>query len=220
MSRFVSLVVHPSLVVSAKPASQPKVSKIVALRGDGEILDAELVVRARRGDRWAEDVLVRRHFAAVAGTVGRLLGDLDEAEDVVQETFAAALAELADLRDPSAVRAWLMQIAVRKVHRRFRRRKWLRIFGLRSGEPENGLAELASTDASPDQRVELVLLDRALTRLSTADRIAWVLRRVDGMRLEDVATACGCSLATAKRRIASGDRLVRAHVAFDVQGGQ
>jgi RNA polymerase sigma-70 factor (ECF subfamily) len=213
-------VVHPSPVVPAKPASRINASKVVALRDDEEIADAELVRRAREGDRWAEGLLVRRHFAGVAGTVARLLGDLDEAQDVVQETFAAALAELADLREPAAVRAWLMQIAVRKVHRRFRRRKLLRVFGLRSGESESRLAQLVSSAASPEQHVELALLDGALSRLPAADRIAWTLRRVEGMRLEDVALSCRCSLATAKRRIAAADRVVRAHVALDETGDE
>jgi RNA polymerase sigma-70 factor (ECF subfamily) len=191
----------------------------VPLRSSDELTDSDLVERARNGDRWAEDVIARRHFAAVAGAVVRLLGDIDEAEDVVQDTFAAALATLADLRDPSALRAWLIQIAVRKVHRRFRRRKLLRAFGLGSGEPEAGLSDFASSDASPEQRAELVLLDRALSRLSSADRIAWSLRYVEGMRLEDVALGCGCSLATAKRRIAAADQVIRKHVALDEKGG-
>lgn len=220
MSRFRALVVHPPPVVPAKPASRSNAPKVVALRDDAELADAELVRRAVDGDRWAEGLLVRRHFAGVAGTVARLLGDLDEAQDVVQETFAAALAELADLREPAAVRAWLMRIAIRKVHRRFRRRKLLRVFGLRSGESDSRLAELASGAASPEQHVELALLDGALSRLGAADRIAWTLRRVEGMRLEDVALSCRCSLATAKRRIAAADRVVRAHVALDLPGAE
>jgi len=39
-------------------------------------------------------------------------------------------------------------------------------------------------------------------------RIAWTLRNLDGMPLADVADACGCSLATAKRRIAAAHELI------------
>lgn len=200
--------------VSAKPA-RSAAPRVVPLRRDEDVADADLVLRARGGDRFAEDSLVRRHFGSVAGTVARLLGDPHEAEDVVQDTFATALAELGDLRDPAAVRAWLLQIAVRKVHRRFRKRRLLRMLGLWSGEPEAGLAELASTEASPDQRAELVLLDRVLGTIAPANRIAWTLRCVEGMQLEDVATSCACSLATVKRRIAAADSVIRAHVAIE-----
>lgn len=188
---------------------------VVPLRTEAPLDDATLVERARAGDRWAEDALVRRHFGAVVSTVARLLGDPHEAEDVVQDTFASALAELGALREPSVVRSWLLQIAVRKVHRRFRKRRLLRLLGLASGEPEGGLASFASEDASPEVRAELALLDRALAGLAPAERIAWTLRRVEGMQLEDVARSCDCSLATVKRRIAAADRRVRAHVRLD-----
>ncbi len=188
---------------------------VVPLRTEAPLDDATLVERARAGDRWAEDALVRRHFGAVVSTVARLLGDPHEAEDVVQDTFASALAELGALREPSVVRSWLLQIAVRKVHRRFRKRRLLRLLGLASGEPEGGLASFASEDASPEVRAELALLDRALAGLAPAERIAWTLRRVEGMQLEDVARSCDCSLATVKRRIAAADRQVRAHVRLD-----
>jgi RNA polymerase sigma-70 factor (ECF subfamily) len=176
--------------------------------------DAALVERARRGDRFALDALVRRHLPAVAAMVARLLGDPVEAEDVVQDTMAAAFADLAALREPSAFRPWLLRVAVHKVHRRFRRRKVLRFLGI-GGEPETGLAELASEDATQEQHAELVLLDRMLGTLPVGERIAWSLRCVEGLSLDEVAVACGCSLATAKRRIQAADRVIRAHVAID-----
>jgi RNA polymerase sigma-70 factor (ECF subfamily) len=189
----------------------------VALR-DEPIGDAELVVRARGGDRWAEEVLFRRHFGAVTGTAARLLGDRHEAEDVVQDTFHTAISELAKLREPAAFRAWLVQITVREVHRRFRRRRLLRALGFDTADPEAGIARQLSADASPELRVELMLLDRVIATLPTAERIAWTLRCVEGLRLEEVAAACGCSLATAKRRISAAHRIVSAHVAFDPGG--
>jgi len=193
-------------------------SRVVPLH-DVPVSDAELVTRTRSGDRWAEEQLFRRHFGAVTGTVARLLGDAHEAEDVVQDTFQSAMTDLAGLREPAAFRSWLLSIAVRKVHRRFRRRRLLRTLGLWSGDPEAGLAQQASAEASPEMRAELVLLDRALGQLSAADRIAWTLRCVEGLRLEEVAAACGCSLATAKRRVSAAHELVSAHVSFDREGG-
>jgi RNA polymerase sigma-70 factor (ECF subfamily) len=50
---------------------------------------------------------------------------------------------------------------------------------------------------------------RALDRLGTAERLAWTLRHVEGERLDAVAQLCGCSLATAKRRIAAANAHVR-----------
>src|SRR5262245_58936735 len=112
---------------------------VVPLRREDGTTDADLVLRARAGDASAQEAIVRRHLVAVGGTVERLLGRAHEAEDIVQDTFAAALEELADLREPSALRGWLMQIAVRKVHRRFRRRRLMRLLGLDSSEDQQGL---------------------------------------------------------------------------------
>lgn len=192
---------------------------VVPLRAETEVSDGVLVDRARDGDRFALDQLVRRHLPAVAGMVGRLLGDAVEAEDVVQDTMASALADLATLREPQAFHAWLLRVAVNKVHRRFRRRKLLRFLGI-GGEPESGLADLASEDATQEQHAELVLLDRMLRSLPVAERIAWSLRCVEGLPLDEVAAACGCSLATAKRRIVSADQRIRAHVAIERPGGR
>jgi len=52
--------------------------------------DEQLVVRAQAGESWAEDALYRRHFRYVGGMVARLLRGSDEAEDILQETFALA----------------------------------------------------------------------------------------------------------------------------------
>ena len=46
-------------------------------------------------------------------------------------------------------------------------------------------------------------------------RIAWTLRRVEGLELSEVASLAGCSLATAKRRIAEAEAIIRKHVDID-----
>jgi RNA polymerase sigma-70 factor (ECF subfamily) len=121
-----------------------------------------------------------------------------------------AFEKLDGLRDDVAFRPWLAQVAVSQVRRRFRRRKLLRLFGL--VDDEAGLSELASPGASAEVLSDLALLDAALRRLPDEQRIAWVLRHVEGLALDEVARAVECSLATAKRRIAAADERVRAHV--------
>ena len=189
----------------------PAGAAVVDARADDPVSDGELVRRAVAGDRWAEEALFRRHAAVVAGTVTRLLGDRTEAEDVVQDTFITALEKLGTLREPQAVRSWLLAIAVRDVQQRFRRRKLRRLLGLERSDERRGLTEHAAGDVSPDVRAELRLLDRALAELPAKERIAWMLRNVDGYSLDETAIACGCSLATAKRRIAAAEKRVSVH---------
>ena len=164
--------------------------------------DAELVQRARAGDAWAEEAVYRRYAARILTLSKRLLGDGAEAEDVTQETFVTAFAAWKKLRDPDRLRQWLIQIAVSRVHRRFRRRRLLSALGFRDAGSDASLDALARPDCPQELRAELALIGRALERLSAGERIAWTLRHVEGMSLEEIAHESGCSLATAKRRIA------------------
>lgn len=177
--------------------------KLVSGRFAEGVTDRELVERARRGDRWAEEALYRRHVGPLLGLASRLLGSRAEAEDVVQETFVTAFDRLGQLREPEALAFWLQRIAVRRVSRRFRRRALARALGLDRGEEEAGLESVASAEAPPDVRADLALLDRALARLPARERLAWSLRHLEDRPVAEVAELSGCSLATAKRRIAS-----------------
>jgi len=174
--------------------------------------DEELVARALRGEVLAEEVLFRRHAPSLLAVALRLLGRRSEAEDAVQDTFVLALERLDQLRDPSALRAWLRCIVVSQARRRLRRARMLRSLGIARapGDDEVSLESLASNDASPDTHAQLAQIDRVLRRLPVDERLAWTLRRVEGWQLADVASACDCSLATAKRRIAVADRAVGA----------
>lgn len=193
-------------------ASASLPTSVRALRPADEVRDGELVERARRGDRWAEEALYRRHVRYIAGIATRLLGRHHESEDVVQETFAIALEQLGSLRDGDAFRSWLAHIAVSQAQRRFRRRRLLRTFGLDHGGDDARLESLASPDASPEVRAELAALDNVLAALPADVRLAWMLRRVEGWSLDEVSEACRCSLATTKRRIAAAEAKVAAFV--------
>jgi RNA polymerase sigma-70 factor (ECF subfamily) len=97
------------------------------------------------------------------------------------------------------------------VSARFRKRALLRILGV-STAPDALLGQLASPATPPDVRAELALLDGALQQLPARARIPWMLRHVEERDLAEVARLCQCSLATVKRRIASAEIEVRAHL--------
>ena len=96
-----------------------------------------------------------------------------------------------------------------------RRRRLARSLGLLPLGDDAALEQLASSVVSPEVRAELAVVDGILRRLPTNDRIAWMLRVVEGHRLEEVAELSGCSLATAKRRIAAAQK--RMNAVLDVQ---
>jgi RNA polymerase sigma-70 factor (ECF subfamily) len=193
---------------------------VLVLDGRGEnehVADGDLVRRARGGETWAHEMIYRRYVRLIATTAQRLLRDPSDVDDVVHETFLISFEKLDRLLDPDALRGWLVRIAVSRVHRRFRWRRFVALLG--GDQPGAVLEDQASRDASPEQRAELALIDRALARMPLKLRTPWVLRHVVGCQLEDVAAACACSLATVKRRIVEAETLVQRHLGDEHRGG-
>jgi RNA polymerase sigma-70 factor (ECF subfamily) len=172
--------------------------------------DAALVARAIAGEATARRKLYERHVGYVAGMTKRMLRSLEGSDDVVQDAFVLAFQKLPTLRDGAAFRPWLATIAVRLVRQRIRYARVLRVFGIHLAIDDVPLHELAHEDVSAEARLELRAIDAALAALPASQRIAWMMRNVEGEPLEIVADACGCSLATVKRWIAVAEARVRA----------
>ncbi len=168
------------------------VLRVVSSPTDGAETDAPL----------DPDYVYRRYAPYVAAVAFRLLGRQEEVDDSVQEVFLQTLRGLKTIRDPNAIKGWLAKVTVRVVRRRLRLRRLRTFLGL----DHPGVGELASDLATPEQRTLLQQVYEQLDRMAPDLRIAWVLRHVEGDRLDDVALACGCSLATAKRRISGAER--------------
>lgn len=151
------------------------------------------------------DTLYRTWRGYVATVALRVLGDVALADDVTQDVFVQACRHLHQLRDPAAARFWLARIAVREARRRLRRRALARWVGM-DAVPER---RFIAPDASPEQRALLVQVYARLDRLPTKLRLAWTLRYFQGETLPRVAELCGCSLATAKRRVSAAHARVQ-----------
>jgi RNA polymerase sigma-70 factor, ECF subfamily len=190
----------------------PAQGRNVSVLPFGPADDGELVRRALSGEVRAQELLFRRHASSVYDLARHLLRDDVEAEDVLQEAFVTAHERLADLRDPHAFRAWILQIAVRLAHRRFRRMRLLAALGFVSIPDEIGLLSSVSPDASQEDKAEIVLLDKVLARLPEEERTAFLVRHVEELSLEETAVVCDCSLATIKRRLKRAQDHVAQHL--------
>lgn len=141
-----------------------------------------------------------RVYAPYVARIGyRLLGRDSDVDDLVQDVFLAAHRGLRHLRQPEAIKGWLATVAVRKARRRLKRRRLWCMVGIGTESAES--VDIADPAATPEQRALVAQVYRILDRLPVDQRIAWSLRFVEGQTLERVAELCGCSLATAKRRI-------------------
>lgn len=144
------------------------------------------------------DQVFRRYSAYVARVAARLLGSDGEVDDLVQDVFLEAHRGLATVREPGALGGWLARICVRRATRRLRRRRLLAWLSL-DNVSERELPVVA--DASAEERAEAARLYRALDRLPAPERVAWLLRHVEGETLDDMVTLCGCSKSTVQRRL-------------------
>jgi RNA polymerase sigma-70 factor (ECF subfamily) len=167
--------------------------------------DAALVVAARADERWAQQALFARHGRMVLGLSQRVLAGREEADDLAQDAFLYALTHLETLQNPQAFASWIATIVVRTASKRLRSRRLLVRLGLRRNEPLD-VETLVSPTAPADVAAEIRHLYGRLTDFPAEERVALVLRRVEGLELTEIATHMGLSLATVKRRIASAER--------------
>jgi RNA polymerase sigma-70 factor (ECF subfamily) len=140
-------------------------------------------VRAREGDITAFEDLVRRYQAPVYRIAVRILGDPGSAADTTQEAFVTAWRRLPEVRAEQAFAAWLYRIAVTRA-----------LSTLRSARPYVPLDETAARDQLPGPEEHALAeglaaaLRCALNRLTPEQRACWILREMEGLSYEEVAT--------------------------------
>ncbi len=171
----------------------------IARPRENEPTDSELVAAILAGDEHAFTLLYRRHARSIAGFVFRLLGDSGDLDDVMQETMLETLRSLHRLQDHARVRSFMSTIAARIVYARVRKQKRRRqiyelLEAVKPGPPD------------PRERERIQALYRALWQLPDEQRVPWMLTCIEGMTLDEAASACGCSQSTVRRRIAQAQR--------------
>jgi len=171
--------------------------------------EAALVRRAQGGDLDALEQLFDAHHRRVYHVAMGLLHNVDDAEDVTQETFARAFAALPRLGDPRAFHAWLTRIAVNLCRDRARRFGTQATLSIDAESEETGQAlEIPDAGPRPDQALETADLQRhvreAIQRLPPLYREVVVLHEMDGRKLEEIAAALQVPVGTIKSRLSRG----------------
>src|SRR6478735_9869147 len=195
-----------------KPA-RPVSSRAQGAGSQGELVpfpflaedSASLVNGLRAGNPGAKAAFFTRYAPAVERLVTHLIGPDRELADILQEVFVQALSSVGSLRDPTALKPWLLRIATHHARRTLRnrtRRGWLRFF---VDAEEEARFEPATEELDAEGRETVRAVYTVLGRMPADERIAFALRYIDGMELTEVAEACAVSLATAKRRIRRAD---------------
>jgi RNA polymerase sigma-70 factor (ECF subfamily) len=172
--------------------------------------DAALVAAARAGESGAADALFRRYVRVANGLALRVLGRDADVDDLVQDSFASALTTLERLHDPQAFESWLCSILVRTASKLIRRRRLLARLGLGRASLAIDVDALVAPSAPPDEALELRRLYALAQELPEAIRVPLLLRRVEGLGLDEISRLTRTSTATVKRRVGQGEERLRA----------
>jgi RNA polymerase sigma-70 factor, ECF subfamily len=171
--------------------------------------DAAIVRAILDGDREAFRVLVDRELAGVVRAADRILGDVQEAEDIAQETFVIAYRSLASWRGDGPFGAWLARIAVRLAVRRATKRRvlpWTQ--PSRVADDDEPALSIRASHGDPEGTAvrgeQARDIRRAVAALDEPYREVVALRFFADRSLDEIATLTGRPLGTVKTHLRRG----------------
>ena len=156
---------------------------------------AELLARARTGEREAFTALVEQHHAELVRIAYAVTGDLDAARDSAQLAWIKAWQRLPSVRDPQRLRAWLIAIAANEARQHLRAQRRRRVREIASPHRD---ALSAQDTITPADRLDL---DAALVRLEPADRGLLAMRYLAGLSAEEIGVVTGLTASGVRTRL-------------------
>jgi RNA polymerase sigma-70 factor (ECF subfamily) len=173
-----------------------------------EVSDAAVVAQVLAGDKDAFRLLVERHSRSIFRVVYRMTGNQQDAEEVVQETFLRAYKSLERFESRSNFGTWLYRIAVNRALDLLSSRKIqmqtkdaLQITD--NPDPEGSRqVQLPATGPGPDRLLISAEIKKkvaqALGLLTPAERVAFTMRHMEGLSIEEISQALNVKTSAAK----------------------
>ena len=170
--------------------------------------DTELVTRVQHGDKSAFDLLVLKYQHRIIKLVGRYVREPADALDVTQDAFLKAYRALPNFRGESAFYTWLYRIAINTAKNHLvaaaRRPSDVDLGSNEDGE-QFEIEDMQSTLETPErllltEEIRQTVID-AIGKLPDDLRTAIMLREVDGLSYEEIATVMDCPIGTVRSRI-------------------
>jgi RNA polymerase sigma-70 factor (ECF subfamily) len=186
--------------MTARKTSEPRLE---------DLDDAALIERALQPDRYAFQLIMKRHNRRLHRIARAVLEDETEAEDVVQETYFHAFRHLSEFRAEARLSTWLTRITLNEaLGRRRRRRPTVDIEAI---EPMPSPPDERKPDPEEAAAVAEIrrLLEHALNELPEPFRVVFVMRDVEEMSTEETALLLGVQPQTVRTRLYRARRLLR-----------
>ena len=186
--------------------------------------DADLISRAAAGDPSAFQAIVERHRSMVYRVAFQFAGNHHDAEDIAQEVFIKVYRSLDRFRQDAQLTSWMYRIVMNACidHRRRHRLATAAPFG---EEAEQRMLNTPEETPDPEERAyagELgQVLEWEIGRLPKGQRVVFVMRHHQGMKLSEIAEALGLAEGTVKRQLhAAVHRLRQALTQANVTAGE
>lgn len=184
--------------------------------------DVRLMALIGGGDTNAFERLIERHQTLVLGTVGRMLGNTGDAEDIAQQVFIRVWRSAARYTPQAKFTTWLLKITRNLVFNEMRRRKRHALLPLQVN-PEGDERPLpdehaASPDASLLEEELNDAIQNAISELPEAQRMAVILRRYEELSYEQIADVLDQSVPAVKSLLFRARTELRAKLGRYLQG--
>jgi RNA polymerase sigma-70 factor (ECF subfamily) len=202
-------VADSSVLIQTAFSMSRAVSEEVRMPADGEV--ARLVQLTLRGDATAFEQIILRYESRVMTLAARLLGGRDEARDAAQEVFLRAFKYLHRANPQKPLEPWLFRIAVNVCRDALRRRvrRQNTFVDVPPADPIDGAPDPC---AGLERKQQLLILQRALDLLPEKERLAVVLRDVEGLPTADVAAILQSSETTVRSQVSRGRLRLKAAI--------
>ena len=167
--------------------------------------DRELILQVRIGDTGAFEILMRQHERLVLGSALRLLGHADDAKDAAQEVFLRLYKYAGSLDPDQPIAPWLYRVTVNVCRDAMRQRmEARRVFAPDDPADYPGGATDGGVEGGLLTRQRRAVLQQALARVPERERLALVLRDIEGLETHEVARMLGTSEVTVRTQVSRG----------------
>ena len=175
-------------------------------RGESYALtDVALLEGLQNGEREAQAAFFGSYESLVRRVLTRFLRNTPDVADALQDTFVRTFRSATHVKDPLALRAWVLRVAESVALDQLRRRQRS---NARDIAPTQAF-EVPVEDDSVELRAAVRDARRLLDKLPEQERVVFMMRHIDGLELTKLADVTGVSLATIKRRLARAETRFR-----------
>lgn len=184
----------------------------LAVSATEQLTDGEVVSRVVAGDTALFEILMRRYNQRVYRAVRAVLRADDEVEDVMQQAYLNAFANLRQFAERAQFSTWLIRIAVNEALARLRKRERFAWDG-----DQDVMSTIESTAPNPEQQAQTSqlreVMEEELAALPATYRTVLVLRDVEGLSTAETASCLEVSEEVVKTRLHRARAMVRERIA-------